>query len=63
MARKAKTQPNIEAIVPARRGHKAKVAALSFASPPAAGVGSPAPDGTGADVSKAGLTKALGGKG
>ncbi len=77
MARKPKTQPSPdvpavpapgsaapgEAAAPARRGRKPKAATLSFAPPAAADVGSPAPDDAGADVPKAGLTKALGRKG
>ena len=78
MARKPKTQPSPdnavavpapgpampdEAAAPARRGRKAKAAALSFASPLAADGSSPATDDAGADVSKAGLTKAPGRKG
>ena len=78
MARKPKTQPSPdataavpapepaapdEAAAPARRGHKAKAAALSFASPPASDFGSPAPDDAGAGLPKAGLTKAPGRKG
>ena len=78
MARKPKTQPspdNIvaapvpepaapdEAAAPARRGRKPKTAALSFASPAAAGVGGPATDDAGADASKAGSAKAPGRRG
>ena len=78
MARKPKTQPSPDgpaavpvpgpavpddATVPARRGRKARAAALSFASPPAADVGSPVPDDAGADILKAGSTKAPGRKG
>ncbi len=76
MARKPKTQPSPdaaapvpepatpdEAAVPARRGRKPKTAALSFASPLAADVGSPATGDAGADVPKADPTKAPGRKG
>ena len=78
MPRKPKTQPSPddaaavpvpepaapdEAAVPPRRGRKVKAAALSFASPPAADVGSPAPDDAGADAPKAGPAKAPGRKG
>ena len=75
MARKPKTQTSPdntvavpapepaapdEAAAPARRGRKPKVAALSFASPAAGDVGSPALDDAGADAPKAGPAKALG---
>ena len=77
MARKPKTQPSPdaaavpaavpaapdEAAAPARRGRKAKAAALSFTSPPAADVGSPATDDAEADVPTAAPTKAPGRKG
>ena len=78
MARKPKTRPSPddaaavpapkaaapdEAAAPARRGRKPKAAALSFASPAAADVGSPSPDDAGTDAFKAGLTKAPGRKG
>ena len=52
-----------EVAVPARRGRKPKAAALSFASPPAADVGSPASDDAGAEAPKAGPAKAPGRKG
>ena len=73
MARKPKTQPNPdntvavqvpeptvpdEAAAPARRGRKSKAATLSFASPPAADVGSPSPDDARADAPKAAPTEA-----
>ena len=78
MARKPKTQPNPdntvavqvpeptvpdEAAAPARRGRKSKAATLSFASPPAADVGSPSPDDARADAPKAAPTEAPGRKG
>ena len=78
MARKPKTQPSPdaaaavpvpepaapdEAAAPARRGRKPKAATLSFASPSAADVGSPAPDDAGADALKTGSTKAPGRRG
>lgn len=77
MARKPKIQPSPddaaatpapeaatpdEAAAPARRGRKARAAALSLASPPAADVGSPATDDAGADASKTNPTKAPGRK-
>ena len=52
-----------EVATPARRGRKAKDAALSLASPPAADVGSPASDDAGGDAPKAGSAKAPGRKG
>ena len=76
MVRKPKTQPSPddaapvpepaapdEAAAPPRRGRKARAAALSFASPPAADVSSPATDDAGADAPKAGSAKAPGRKG
>ena len=78
MARKPKTQPSPdaaaavpapelaapdEAAAPARRGRKPKAATLSFASPAAADVGSPAPDNAGADAPEAAPTKAPGRRG
>ena len=78
MARKPKTQPTPdiaaaapapelaapdEAAAPARRGRKAKAAALSFASSPAVDVGNPAADDAGADAFKVGSAKAPGRKG
>ena len=77
MARKPKTPPSPddaavvqvpelaapdEAAVPARRGRKARAAALSLASPAAADVGRPAPDAAGTNDPKAGPTKAPGRK-
>ena len=55
--------PNDLAAAPARRGRKARAAALSFASPAAADIGSPAVNNAGADASEAGPAKALGRKG
>ena len=52
-----------EAAVSARRGCKARAAALSLASPAAADVGRPAPDAAGANAPAAGPTKAPGRKG
>ena len=52
-----------EAAAPARRGRKPKAATLSFTSPTAADVGSPAPDDAGADAPKAASTKAPGRRG
>lgn len=78
MARKPKTQPSPdnsvavpapepaapdEAAAPARRGRKPKAATLSFASPAAAGVGSPVPDNAGADAPEAAPAKVLGRRG
>ena len=78
MARKPKTQPSPdaaaivpvpepaapdEAAIPARRGRKAKAATLSFVSPAAADVDSPAPDDGGADVPAAAPTRTPGRKG
>ena len=77
MARKPKTQPSPDAAAVSaperaapgeaaalpRLGRQAKAAALSSASPPAAGTSSPAADDAGADAPKAGSAKAPGRKG
>ena len=76
MARKPKTQPSpddtvpiledaapYEVAPPARRGRKPKAAALSFASPPAASIGSPAMGDVGTGVPQADPTKVPGRKG